>query len=712
MLVRAINETLAIEVEPSTLLEHSTVDELTDYILSRWKDEIAPQLGMTRAASTRSIGTDVSEAAQGRDSRRADAEPIAVIGMSGRFAESESLDAFWNNLKLGRDLVKQVSRWSTADCFPAGNGSQVYCTEGSFVDSISRFDAAFFGISAEEATGMDPQQRLLLEEAWRALEDAGYAGASVEKKQCGIYVGCGDSCYDSLTGTDSPSHAVWGNADPSMPARIAQNLGLRGPALAVDTASSSSLVAVHLACQSLWSQETEMALAGGVFLQATPAFFKSANRAGLLSPYGRCHAFDANADGFVPGEGVGVLVLKRLRDALRDGDHIHGVIAGAGVDQGDTDGSDANGQAQERLARSVYDRFRIDPAAIQVLEADGTGIASADSIEYSAISRAIRGYTDKRQYCAIGTVKSNIGHAGAAAGMAGLLKLLLSLKHRQIPATLHFTKGNPAIDFQSSPFYVNTELKEWRLNGDQKRRAAVSSLGLAGGANAHVVLEEAPEAARAAIEAPAYLVALSARSGEQLTQQARNLLALLKGTPALPLNDLSFTLLTGRRHLGHRLVCVARHQAELIRLLEQWTSGVRTDQVYSSEVRELPESAMAQKAGSDCIDACGNTKNADEYLKHLSTIAGLHAQGHSLEFHRLFAPASRRMPLPTYPFADESYWIDAAAARLRPTAADPQQSDQAAAGGARIEISNATLLENILWQETSLLEDGYEKVTF
>ncbi|HKO58210.1 MAG TPA: SDR family NAD(P)-dependent oxidoreductase, partial [Thermoanaerobaculia bacterium] len=608
--VRSICETLQIELETTSLFEYSTVDDLAQYIDSKWGDQIAAQLGSAQPVA---VPAPIEAAPPARrfvteqrpepasDNRAVGFERIAVIGMSGRFAESESLDAFWRNLAEGKDLVKPVSRWSATDCVSSHAADHAYCSHASAIESYDRFDAKFFGIASQEATYMDPQQRLFLEESWRALEDAGYAGKGVQEKQCGVYVGVGTSNYTDLFTEAPPPEAWWGNSPSIVPARIAYHLNLQGPAVAVDSACSSALVAIHLACQGLWSGETEMAMAGGVYLQATPAFHKVANSAGMLSPDGKCYSFDARANGFPPAEAVGVVVLKRLRDALRDGDHVHGVIAGSGINQdGKSNGLIApNGRAQERLERSVYDRFDINPESIQLIEAHATGTVLGDSIEYGAISRSFRAHTDKKQFCAIGSVKTNIGHAGNAAGIAGVLKLLLALKHRQIPPSLHFEKGNPAIDFESSPFYVNTQLSDWRVNGHKNRRGAVSSFGFSG-TNAHLVFEEAPPIERAADTAPAYLIALSARTAEQLQQQARNLLAHLESTPDLSMNDLSFSLVVGRMHLSHRLSCVAHSQAELVQLLGQWIATGTASQVFVGEIGEgrAREQAALKRLGN------------------------------------------------------------------------------------------------------------------
>ena len=714
-LVRMISETLRIELDPIKLFEYTTVNELTQYICTTWPQfagQVAQVQDISRTHSNSTNGTpaELEAGSEHRFIRKATPaeadstvnlleqsnlgnitfDPIAIIGMSGRFAESESLDELWQNLREGKDLVRKVSRWSTADCVISESAGNGYCSHGSFVDSIDRFDPAFFGISPLEAIWMDPQQRLFLEESWRALEDAGYAGKNAHEKQCGVYVGCANSSYERLFVENPPPQVFWGNAVSVIPARIAYYLNLQGPAIAVDTASSSSLVAIHLACQGLWSGEMEMALAGGVFLQPTPGFYHVTNGAGLLSPDGKCYTFDARANGFVPGEGVGVLVLKRLRDALREGDFVHGVIAGSGINQnGSSNGLIApNARAQERLERSVYDRFKINPETIQVVEANGTGTILGDSIEYQAVSRAFRQCTEKRQFCAIGSIATNMGHAATAAGVAGVLKLLLALKHREIPPSLHFQTSNPAIDFESGPFYVNTELKEWKVDDNQPRRAAVSSFGI-GGTNAHLVIEEAPSIERAIVESPGYLVVLSARTAEQLKQQARNLFVHVKRTPNLSMSDLSFTLFVGRMHLNHRLSCLARNQEELIQLLEQWLETGAASKVSATEIQKgkSREHVSLKNFGNHCIQECRNSANPASYLEHLATIADLYVQGYSLDFQALFSRDSKRMPLPTYPFANERYWVDTSSA----VASDQRQQRDANAGSSAGGDANRAL---------------------
>ena len=386
----------------------------------------------------------------------------------------------------------------------------------------------------------------------------------------------------------------------------------------------------------------------------------SANRAGMLSPTGRCHTFDDRADGFVPGEGAGAVVLKRLEEAIADGDHIYGVIRGSGINQdGATNGITApSANSQERLEREVYDTFRINPADIQMVEAHGTGTKLGDPIEYQALTRAFRAYTDKKEYCAIGSIKTSIGHTQIAAGIAGLIKILLSLQHKQIPASLHYQSGNSNIQFKESPFYVNTSLKEWDVDAGSKRRAAISAFGFSG-TNAHMVIEEAPAAEQSHEEKPGYLIVLSARTSEQLRQQAAQLVEYCEREPQADCGNISYTLLTGRKHFNHRLACVVNDCAELIGLLKKWMAKGKVLQIYVSEVNEdRQERSSLKRYGNQSIENSRIAKNAGEYLEHLSTIADLYIQGYELEFKQMFSDDRySRISLPSYPLARERYWV-------------------------------------------------------
>ncbi|MET8560105.1 SDR family NAD(P)-dependent oxidoreductase [Streptomyces flaveolus] len=670
-LIQQINRALGTDLATTDLFDHGSVSRLARYIVDHAlpaapaeqaaplpaRQRVTPEEFTSPTAASRRTARPEAGLDAGRTAAQAPTrEPIAVVGMSGRFAGSADVEQLWEHLAQGHDLTAPVSRWDLSRYHPAGAQS---CERGSFIDGIDCFDPAFFNISGVEATYMDPQQRLFLEESWKALEDAGYAGSGTRGRRVGVYVGCQESGYAQLFGSEAPPQSMWGNALSAMPARISYHLDLQGPAIAVDTACSSSLVAIHLACQGLWGGETEMALAGGVSLQCTPQFYALAGRAGMLSASGRCHTFDDRADGFVPGEGVGVLVLKRLGDALADGDHIRGVISGSGINQdGASNGITAPSAAsQERLETSVYDTFKISPDGIQMMEAHGTGTKLGDPIEYRALKKAFRRYTDRRDYCALGSVKSNLGHTITAAGVAGAIKVLLSLGHRTIPPSINFERANAHIDMSDSPFYVNTVNRPWAAGNDGTRRGAVSSFGV-GGTNAHIVFEEAPGPVRPPTTSTAHLVTLSAATAGQLVEQAERLIEHCEQRPGLHPGDIAFTLLLGRRHLAHRLAWVVRDRGELVGTLRTWLAGGQSPRLSAGEVpaQGIDERVALRDLGNDCLRQAATDPASRTEL--LSTVADLYVQGYDLDYAALFAADHHtRVPLPTYLFARDRYWV-------------------------------------------------------
>ncbi|MGW1190766.1 SDR family NAD(P)-dependent oxidoreductase [Streptomyces sp. NPDC002559] len=639
--VHELNETLGLDLTTGVIYDHSTADRLIAHLLHEHRTAITlPVPDAPPAAGPAPEAEGPAPEAGGR-------EPIAVVGMSGRFAGSDSLEELWKHLAAGDDLIGEATRWP----LPAADDTgRPRCTRGGFLDRIDEFDPLFFNISGVEAAVMDPQQRLLLEESWKALEDAGYAGRAVAERTCGVYVGCWDGDYQQLVGEDAPAQAFWGNMASFVPARVSYFLDLKGPAISVETSCSSSLVAIDLACKDLWSDETDMALAGGVYVQTSPRLYDLAGRAGMLSPTGRCHAFDHRADGFVPAEGVGVLVLKRLADALADGDHIHGVIRGSGTNHdGATNGITApSSLSQERLLSEVYDRFGVDVETIQVAEAHGTGTRLGDPIEFQALTRAFRKGTDKSGFCALGSVKTNLGHTQSAAGVAAVFKVLLGMRHGQIPASLHFERPNNAVQFDGSPFYPSTRTHPWPKPSGTPRRGVVSSFG-ASGTNAHLVLEEPPAVSRPRPQSPAHLVVLSARSREQLQEQVTRLAAHLRRETALDCGDIAWTLAAGREHFVHRFACVVRDRDELLDVLDQ---GIDGPQAHTGEAAGagLPD---AEEALRRCATGTALTRAAD-----LTMLAELFVGGSVLDPARIFpSEGPRRVPLPTYPFARERHWV-------------------------------------------------------
>ncbi|MCB1851957.1 MAG: SDR family oxidoreductase [Gammaproteobacteria bacterium] len=492
------------------------------------------------------------------------AEGVAVIGMSGRFPGAGDIATFWENLREGRETI---SRFSAEELEQAGVdvgyiNNPNYVPAKGMMAQADLFDAAFFGYTPREAELMDPQHRIFLECAWAALENAGYDAATYDGP-IGVFAGCSKNSYLlSRVASGLPNMASLdlniGNSPDFLSTRVSYKLNLKGPSLTVQTACSTSLVAVCMGFQSLLDYQCDMVLAGGASVTVPRVRGYPYMEGSIGSPDGHCRAFDALAAGTVGGEGVGVVVLKRLADALRDGDTIDAVIAGAAINN---DGAlkvgytapSVEGQAEViSMALGLAD---IDPDTIGYMEAHGTGTRLGDPIEIAALTRAFRVSTGRRQYCALGSVKTNVGHLDAAAGIAGFIKTVLSLKHRELVPSLHFSEPNPELHLDQTPFKVNVALRPWP-QGDQPRRAGVSSFGI-GGTNAHVVLQEAPVIAASGESRPLQLITLSARTASALETATQNLADVLEQMPWQQFADAAYTMKVGRKRLSHRRVVIA-----------------------------------------------------------------------------------------------------------------------------------------------------------
>ncbi|MDM0053945.1 type I polyketide synthase [Variovorax sp. J22R115] len=509
-------------------------------------------------------------------------DAIAVIGMAGRFPGATDVAQFWDNLRNGVESVRFHGREELAAQGVAAEllDDPLYVPASAPLDGVELFDADFFGFTPREAELTDPQHRIFLECAWEALENSGY-DAERHDGQIGIYAGAGLSTYllgcllrrpDVIRSAGALALQLGNNKD-YVPLRVSYKLRLRGPSINVNTACSSSLVAVHLACQSLIDGQCDIALAGGVGIQVPQQHGYLYAPNGILSPDGHCRAFDADAQGTVSGNGAGIVVLKRYADAVADGDAIRAVILGSAVnnDGGNKVGFTApsvDGQAAvigEALAVAG-----IDPAALGYVEAHGTGTPMGDPIEVQALTRAFRSRTQATRYCALGSVKTNVGHLDEAAGVAGLIKAVLALEHAEIPPSLHYVRPNPALELETSPFYVPTRLAPWD-GGGRPRHAAVSSFGL-GGTNAHVVLQEAPPASQATPSRPWQLLPVSARTGTALDAQRARLATHLRAHPGLALADVAYTLCVGRKDFAHRAMVACSDLDSAVRALESPSS--------------------------------------------------------------------------------------------------------------------------------------------
>jgi amino acid adenylation domain-containing protein len=493
---------------------------------------------------------------------------IAIIGMSGRFPGANNIDAFWQNLSSGVESVAFFTdeQALASGISPAQLHDPQYVKARAIFEGAELFDADFFGYNPREAAIMDPQQRLFLECAWEALEHAGYDAASYTGL-IGVYGGASMNTYllsnlypnRDLIGLVGDFQAMIGNDKDYLTTRVSYKLDLKGPSVAVQTACSTSLVAVGTACQSLLQYQCDLALAGGSSIGVPQRAGYLYQEGGIGSPDGHCRAFDAEAGGTVGGDGVGVVVLKRLDDALADGDTIHAIITGFAINNdgaakaGYTAPSSA-GQAHAIAAAQAM--AEVDPETISYIETHGTATPLGDPIEIAALNQVFRAGTDKTGFCAIGSVKTNIGHLNAAAGVASLIKTVLALEHKRIPPSLHFRSPNPQIDFANSAFYVNTRLTVWPAS-DTPRRAGVSSFGI-GGTNAHVVLEEAPAAEASGASRPYQLLLLSARTPSALEAATDQLAAYVEQHQNVSLADVVYTLQVGRHAFSHRRMLLCR----------------------------------------------------------------------------------------------------------------------------------------------------------
>lgn len=505
---------------------------------------------------------------------------IAIIGLSGRFPGASSPAALWALLKSG---VESITFFTDEQLLSAGESPDrlqdpAYVKACGRLNDIANFDAPFFGMSPRDVAVFDPQHRLFLECAWEVFEDAGYVGEQVEGAVAVFAAAGGPEYYmHNLLRNRQIMESVgaWlvrhnGNDQNFLATRTSYELNLRGPSVNVQTACSSALTAVHLACQSLLNGECDLALAGGstVYPEQNRGYIYKQGE--ILSPDGHCRTFDARAAGTVMSSAVGCVLLKRLDEALRDGDRVLAHIRGSALNN---DGRDKVGylapsvSGQTRVISEALDIAGVQPDEVSYVEAHGTGTLIGDPIELTALTQAFRARTGRTQFCALGSIKSNIGHAGEAAGICGLIKTVLALHHRELPPSLHYEQPNPQIDFASSPFFVNATLRPWTAPPGRRRVAGVTSLG-AGGTNVHVVVEEAPEPAASGPSRTHQILTLSARTPAALEYATARLAAHLRAHPKLPLADVAYTLITGRKAFRHRRAVVASDPADAAAALE------------------------------------------------------------------------------------------------------------------------------------------------
>jgi acyl transferase domain-containing protein/thioesterase domain-containing protein len=499
---------------------------------------------------------------------------VAIVGMACRFPGAENVDEYWKNLCSG---LESISFFSDEELLESGIAPDIlkssnYVKASAVLNNPGLFDASFFNFSPREARTMDPQHRILLECAYEALENAGYDPDRFNGS-IGIFAGSSMNTYLLFSGMAAKFlteqlPVLIGNDKDFLSTRISYKLNLRGPSVTVQSACSTSLVATHMACQSLLNQECDMALAGGVSIRVPHRSGYFCQNESIFSPDGHCRAFDHRAQGTVFGSGAGIVVLRRLSDAFTDGDHIYAVIKGSAINNDGSSKVDYTAPSVDQQSAAIVEAISnagIDANTITYVEAHGTGTTLGDPIEVAALTKAFRNFTKEKGFCALGSVKTNLGHLDAAAGVASLIKTALALENKAIPATLHFERPNPEINFEKSPFFVNSDLLKWNRNS-QPRRAGINSLGV-GGTNVHVILEEAPEPEERRNSRSSQLLLLSARSQPALVKTTENLLALLEQGDSSNLADVAYTLQVGRKSFEHRRALVCRNVRDAVTVL-------------------------------------------------------------------------------------------------------------------------------------------------
>lgn len=617
-------------------MEKTTVNDLNDVSLPTQRR--AGQRQTAQQQTRRQIGGGVDRGVKSEPN----AGKVAIVGFAGRFPGADNIEEFWHLLVQGRSAIGEFPYWNLPGIAERRHLRKEFACPGGFIKDPTAFDADFFKISAREAEAMDPQHRIVLEQTWAAFEDAGIPPQSLRGSDTGVYIGVSSADYNGLLArTAAGAHDATGNAHSIIANRISYLFDFHGPSAPVDTACSSSLVAVYKAAQSILNGDCTVAVAGGVNLCFEPMVFIGAAKAGMLSPNGRCKTFAADADGYVRGEGVGVLILKDYQQALADGDNIVATIIGSARNHGGHANSltAPNSTAQANLIKQACRSVDID--SIGYIEVHGTGTRLGDPIEISGLKQAFAelGRSSERR-CYLGSVKTNIGHLESAAGIAGLIKTLLVLKHGYLPKSLHSEQLNPYIDLAGSPFEVLQQAREWPQPSDTPRRAGVSSFGF-GGTNAHIVLEAVePPVGVTAQGSAATIFPISARTPDALKSRVKQLIDFIAQRPQLALPDLAASLQLGREAMECRLAIVADSRDSLLDQLGHYLAN-----------------------GDDQGDEPADDIATGEVLRALQqqdrdTLLALWCRGATVDWRQLYPDGrAHRIPLPTYPFSREIYWI-------------------------------------------------------
>ncbi|MBF0225156.1 MAG: SDR family NAD(P)-dependent oxidoreductase [Desulfobacterales bacterium] len=691
---KIIVEKYNIELTPANLFEYPTINGLSTYLFDEHKNSVTEHYkGKIKLISVKSKKPSIKKRAikivnKKQDEIRKISKDIAIIGMSGIMPQSENLDIFWQNLEKGKNLVTEIpkDRWDYLDYYgdPTKEPNKTNIKWGGFMKEVDKFDALFFGISPREAELMDPQQRLFLETVWKTIEDAGYKSQDLSGTKTGLFVGVATLDYNDIireASDDIKAQAATGMSHSILANRISYLLNLKGPSEPIDTACSSALVAIHRAVEAIQFGNCDFAIAGGVNVMASPSLFIAFSKAGMLSKDGKCKTFDKSANGYARGEGVGAVFLKPLDKAIEDGDFIYGVIKSTSINHGGKANSltAPNPAAQAEVIIDAVEKAQINPSTISYIEAHGTGTSLGDPIEINALKKAFSELYKKWEIkipdvpiCGISSVKTNIGHLETAAGIAGVLKVLLCMKYKKLPSLLHFKELNPYISIKDSPFYFIDKIQNWDTIKDENnnpipRRAGISSFGF-GGVNSHIIIEEYENKSikEDNTECKESIFVLSAKDEQRLTQYAGDILNYLEKIQDADkyFYDIAYTLQAGRDPMQERLAITADNIDTLKSNLIKYLNKEKSENLFIGSL----------KSKKDNYDIMVEDEEGKEFIKSLilnkktNKIAKLWVSGIDIDWNLLHADTKpKRLPLPTYPFAKERFWVKTTKKKIEPS---------------------------------------------
>lgn len=679
-----IQNDLGIDLYPTVFFEYTSIKALSEYLMKEYPDKCEKLTNNNNTDAYEEIHTTGSEkattAVRVKKTNSTDKDDIAIIGISGMFPGAKDIEEYWQNLISNKNSITKIpeNRWDWREFYKNSpdENNKTKIIWGGFMNDIDKFDAGFFGINPREARHMDPQQRLMLQLAWNVIEDAGYNPKKLAGSKTGVFIGVADNDYGGLDydeSSTSTAQLLTGTAHNMLTGRISYFFDFHGPSEPVDNACASSLVAIIHAVEAINNGRCDIALAGGVHIMLDPKIYIAFDTLGILSSDGVCRAFDKNANGTVRGEGAGLVMLKRLSKAIEDKDNIYAVIKGTGISHGGTSNSMTapNPAQQEAAIIDAFERADISPSSVTFIETHGTGTILGDPIEITSLKNSFRHTSEKRgesigneHTCGLGAVKTQIGHLETAAGIAGVIKVILSMKHKKLPGLLNFNELNPYIELDNSPFYIIKDTQEWvhikdKSGKELPYRAGVSAFGFSG-VNAHILLEEYI-AEKEEITSSEEMIPFSARDQHQLKENIRKFAEYIRNTPANELPSFasaSYTLQTGRESMKERLAVIAHDFNELLTVLEKYRNGDLTDnRLYCMEnITGRSTSTIIEKATLDWVTTSVMDKS-------------------------LILKEHFKVSLPGYQFEKKRYWLDGKTKLNNEQFSERTEAHEMAAGG-------------------------------